>query len=401
ASSAGDALNQIGDLLNELQGLVGQSTSSAELTASDRAVAQARIDQILSSIDRAEQVVRRAQPAVGSLGASGGAEVAAITSNPSIHTIDLRFTYSNVADSVSNVAAKGYIPPGGSRDVEIEVTASARHGNLYFTFNGDNINLGGSGSSDGASRQLVINVVGSKGSQQLSFASGTTLNSVVAAINTYRDATGVEAVLSGAGVQQIHLQSTGFGSREFVSVNVLDSGGIANSTGVYTEGFTNEGWRGGRIDTRLDTNDSYTRHGRDVQVLVFGTMRSVTTEGTDIRVKYREGYDVAFRLEPHGSGAHAQRRGLLHVATITSQLSPPDDSAIGVDGASRPSPIDDLLSRLDQLRADPSQRAANIAQLAATVRDAADRVSDARTATLGPRLAQFRADLSALFGSAQ
>jgi len=64
----------------------------------------------------------------------------------------------------------------------------------------------------------TIEVAGNAGAEQLSFASGTTVSAVVAAVNAVKAATGVSATVSGS---DIRFESTEFGSSQFVSVKAV------------------------------------------------------------------------------------------------------------------------------------------------------------------------------------
>jgi len=75
------------------------------------------------------------------------------------------------------------------------------------------------GTGGAISGTTTIEVRGNFGADTLTFASGTSAATVVDAINSSRDLTGVSAVLSGSAV---YLTSTTFGSDGFVSVEVLD-----------------------------------------------------------------------------------------------------------------------------------------------------------------------------------
>jgi flagellin len=105
----------------------------------------------------------------------------------------------------------------------MQVTASAQQGGMFLSMGGTSLNIG-TGSS------FVVEISGSKGSRELSFSSGTSLSKIVDAINTFSDVTGVAASLAATSATRISLASSDYGSSEFVSVKVIDDGGI-NSTG--------------------------------------------------------------------------------------------------------------------------------------------------------------------------
>jgi flagellin len=115
---------------------------------------------------------------------------------------------------------------GQTLDVQAVVTTSAQQAGVFLSTNGA-INLGGTGSA------FTIEITGALGSRELSFASGTTVSQIVTAINTFTDVTGVEATASGTGLR---LDSSKFGSNHFVSVKVVNDGGIQDASGNTTVG---------------------------------------------------------------------------------------------------------------------------------------------------------------------
>lgn len=105
------------------------------------------------------------------------------------------------------------------------VFTSRNPAGILVTATNGNINLGGAGASDGASRSWDIRVSGVLGGQQLSFASGTTLSNIVQAINSYADGTGVTATLDH---DRIGLKSTQPGPTSFVSLSVNELDDVTN-----------------------------------------------------------------------------------------------------------------------------------------------------------------------------
>ena len=105
--------------------------------------------------------------------------------------------------------------------VTVEVLNSAQTASLFI-----------SGNTTGAAGALLssvtFEVAGPKGTQVLSFVSGTALSAVAFAINQTQDATGVKASLVSATNQTsgLVLSSTDYGSDSFVSVRKLQKGGF-------------------------------------------------------------------------------------------------------------------------------------------------------------------------------
>jgi flagellin len=79
--------------------------------------------------------------------------------------------------------------------------------------------------------EVTIELAGNEGVQTLSFAAGASYEDIVAAVNTLKDATGVQAVLfdGDPGEEGIRFESVGYGSSQFVSIKPIgeNAGGFA------------------------------------------------------------------------------------------------------------------------------------------------------------------------------
>ncbi len=199
-------LQEVSNLLTELQGLLTSSASSAGLSDSEKEANQLQIDSILQTIDR----------------------VASSTSFHGSKLLSGNFDYqvNNVASGVSDFRVNGAKFEGASLAVEAIVTQSAQQAGLYLSLGCTSLNLG---SSTGSA--FTIEIAGAKGTRELQFSSSQTLTSIAAAVNTFSDVTGVTAVTSGTGVT---LRSSEFGSDEYVSVTVVQTGGVTGTNvGLY------------------------------------------------------------------------------------------------------------------------------------------------------------------------
>jgi flagellin len=195
-------LQEVSSLLTELQGLLTNSASQAGLSAEEKQAYQLQVDSILQTIDR----------------------VASSTNFQGIKLLNGSFDFrvSGVASGVSDFRVNGAKFNGSTLEVEAQVTASAQQAGLFLSAGASSLQLGGA-STD----RLILEFSGSKGSRELAFQSTTSLSSIVATINTFKDVTGVEASTSGTGIK---LFSTEFGDDEFVTVKVVDDGNIAGGT---------------------------------------------------------------------------------------------------------------------------------------------------------------------------
>lgn len=77
------------------------------------------------------------------------------------------------------------------------------------------LNNGGKGS-------LSLEITGNEGTQQFTFASGTTQSSVIAAINTFTEATGVEAGQSDMNPGRVEMTSVDPGADSLIRLRILD-----------------------------------------------------------------------------------------------------------------------------------------------------------------------------------
>jgi flagellin len=200
ANIAEGGLQEISGMLTELQGLITATASRAGLSAEEKQANQLQIDSILQTIDR----------------------VSSATSFQGIKLLNGNFDFnvSNVATGVSDFRVNGAKFSGSSLDVQLLVTASAQQAGLFLSAGGSSLDVN-TGSS------FTIEIAGSKGTRELSFSSGTSLTNVVAAINTFTNVTGIQAVVSGTGVL---LKSENFGADEFVKVRVVNAAGINSTT---------------------------------------------------------------------------------------------------------------------------------------------------------------------------
>jgi flagellin len=249
-------LIEISGLLTELESLVDTSGNDAGLTAAEKEANQLQIDSILQTIDR----------------------VANSTSFQGIKLLNGTYSYTTSGVNTSELsdvtvnAAK--IPTGGSVTVTVDTVTSAQTGQLFLSAGTGNTLSGTS---------MSIEVAGNKGIQNFSFASGTTAAQMVTAINTFKEVTGVSAT---ASTTYIKLNSTDFGSSQFVSVKNI-SADAAYDTAINTDGTSGTG-----------TNDARDT-GRDATIVVNGQNASVdgkvaklSTGSLDVEVTLASGQNT-------------------------------------------------------------------------------------------------------------
>jgi flagellin len=187
--TAEGGLSEVSTLLTELQNLVSQSANTGGLSSEEIAANQLQVDSILNTINRIAQST-----------AFQGAKL--LNGNYAYTTSGVTSTQ---IDNLRINSARN--PDNASLNVVVQVVTSAQTGTITYT----NGTISG---ADGA----TIEIAGNVGTEQLSFASGTTVSSIATAVNAVKTATGVSAIVSGTALR---LTSTKFGSDQFVSVKTV------------------------------------------------------------------------------------------------------------------------------------------------------------------------------------
>lgn len=198
--TAEGGLNEVSNLLNQLGGLVNQSANSGGLSADEVSANQLQVDSILSTINRI----------AGSTSFNG-----------------TKLLNGNLAYTTSSVAASAFaslqvnaanLPANKTEPVVVQVTNSATLGDLKYT--GTTSAIGGSA--------ITLQIAGTAGTQQLSFAGSSKLSAIAAAVNNISATTGVTA---SASTKYIDFKTSQYGSNQYVSVQAL-SGTFAVTGGT-------------------------------------------------------------------------------------------------------------------------------------------------------------------------
>jgi flagellin len=286
-------LQELSNLLTDLRGLVTSTANNAGLSREEKQANQLQIDSILQTVDR----------------------ISESTNFQGVKLLNGNFDFntSTVATGVSDFrvnAAK--VPKGSTVVVQALVTKSAQTGTLFLS-TGATLDLGGGGSG-----LFTIEVGGELGSRELSFASGTTRAQISAAINTYKDVTGVSASTFTSGtITNIRLNSTNYGSDSFVSVKTVNAGGIAG-TGV---GIYGANGAAATLNPSTSINSTFaaaTNGVRDVGQDIVATINGVsaTSKGRNIRVN-TDFLDVEITLKTGTATALGSVGGASGAFTIT------------------------------------------------------------------------------------
>ena len=271
-------LTEVSSLLVELQSLVTEAGSEAGLSEEEKEANQTQIDGILQTIDR----------------------IASTTSFAGVKLLNGAYDFQTSAGSLDNRVLDFQINGAklgtSSQIVNVIITQSAQHGGLFLSTNGA-LNLNNS-----AAHRLVLEVAGTEGTREFSFASGTTITDIRDSINSFSEVTGVSATLSGTGVR---LMSSELGSDRFVSVDVISDGQIntpAANTGIYVLSSNDEN----TIRSATDNTDfsAVTTAIRDDGLDVGAVINGVTARGDGAEISINnDGLDLSITLSSTGNGA--------------------------------------------------------------------------------------------------
>ena len=190
---------EVGNLLNELQGLVTETANTGGLSDEEVEANQLQVDAILNTINRLS----------GSVNFQG----------QKLLNGDYAYRSSGTnLSAVSNLRVNSArLPDGSTQAVAVQVTGSAQTAAVETSVSG------------AIASAVTIEVAGNKGTEQLSFLSGATLSSVAAGINALKDVTGVEASITSGNT--LSVDSTEFGSDQFVKVTAISGGDFNGGTG--------------------------------------------------------------------------------------------------------------------------------------------------------------------------
>jgi flagellin len=235
--TAAGGLTEVSSLLTQLQSLVSQTANSGGLSSTQVSANQQQVDSVLSTINR----------------------IAGSTQFAGKSLLNGNYAYTTSSTSTSAFASlqvnAASLPENATKAVVVQVTSSATTGQVQFT-------EGGAG--DQLSAAVTLQVAGANGTSQLSFASGTHLSAVANAFNAIKGVTGVSAAASG-GV--LNINSTSFGSANFVSVQATAGSAFTTTGGVSGKAYgTDAGVTvNGAAATTDGKNVTYRDNNLDVQ----------------------------------------------------------------------------------------------------------------------------------------
>src|SRR5581483_11988292 len=240
--TAEGGLSEVSNLLTQLQSLVNQSANTGGLSKEETDANPLQVDSILGTINRLAQS----------------------TSFQGTKLLNGNFAYttsgvtSTQFDNVQINSAR--IPDGASVNVVGQVTASAQTGVITY-------------SAGALTSGATLEIAGNNGTDQLSFASGTSVSSIATAVNAVTTETGVSATVTGGTLQ---FNSTSYGSNAFVSVKTIagkfatdnnitkdtgvDAGVTINGAAAQSDGLA-VSYRSAGLDVSFDLDSTFNKPG--------------------------------------------------------------------------------------------------------------------------------------------
>jgi flagellin len=297
--TAEGGLNEVSSLLTQVQSLVSQSANTGGLSQNEVNANQLQVDSILSTINR----------------------IAGSTTFEGKQLLNGNYAYSTSGTGTSAFDAiqvnAAHLSDNKTLSVVVQVTNSATTGEVNFAATNIAAGAGFTGAAP-----VTLEIAGNQGTQQLSFAASSSLSSVATSIDSIKDVTGVSATVSGTSLR---IDSTGFGSAQFVSVKAV--AGTFSVTGGTSGKAT----------------------GADATVSVNGA--AATVAGKD--VEYRDNnLDLSFTLSSDLNQGNTKTFGITGggaTFALGSKVTETDKASIGIQSVSTGSLGDSTLGFLSSL----------------------------------------------------
>lgn len=195
-ATAEGALNQVSALLTQLEDLVSSAANEGGLSEDEVAAKQLQVDSILESINR----------------------IANSTEFEGVKLLDGSMDYTTSGTNLSAfddvVIKSARLADGATKQVIVQIVSQAELAQV-------------GGASGIGSQAVTLQITGNRGTEIFSFAASTAASAIVAAVNQATDFTGVSARLSGG---RVYFNSTEYGSDKFVNVQAID--GSYGGTGI-------------------------------------------------------------------------------------------------------------------------------------------------------------------------
>jgi flagellin-like hook-associated protein FlgL len=208
-STADSALGQVGNLLNDIKGLVVEAANTGAMSDEQIAANQLQVDASLDSIDR----IARTTSFAGQKLLDGSLDFRTSGANNGY--------ISNLQIDSANFGTSDYV------GVNVNVQQTASNGTLIY-------------QGTGVDQKTTLDITGSVGSKSLTFGAGTSNSEIALAINAASDSTGVNAFVEGLAERGSVILSTA-GANNDIVITANDTGFDAgNYSFRITQGTTND-----------------------------------------------------------------------------------------------------------------------------------------------------------------
>jgi len=269
-ATAEGALSEVSELLNSIKALVVEAANTGAFSEEEIQANQLQIDSAIDSITRIANTTSFAGLKLlnGSLGyRTSGLDTTDII-KPTLYGV-------NFGDR-------------SSVDVDVEVIGSAQNAELYLR-----TDFSAGGGVDGQIPSTVtLEIAGPNGVDEITFLSGTTIDNIIAAINSRTSLFGVEAARVTAGPGGVSsgvvLRSVAYGTEAFVSVKRLSGGNALEFARLENDQPGPINWSATSTYTAALIDE-----GKDVQVLINGAL--ATGRGLNVALRNPD-LDLAFQL---------------------------------------------------------------------------------------------------------
>ncbi len=272
-ATAEGGIAEVSELLNSIKALTVEAANTGAVSKEEISANQLQVDSAIESITR----------------------IANTTSFAGLKLLNgsLGYNLSSVnSAAIAKVQVFGaQLADRANIDVDVQVIGSAQTGSIYLRT--DYATTIGPPATDGVlPSSVTLEIAGPKGVTEVTFVSGTTLNSIRDAINSKTSITGIAATRQSAtdASSGLRFLSVEFGSEAFVSVKKISGGQTAALSKIVNNGPGPAIFTGvGANVTAADRDE-----GRDVTVLINGAV--ATGRGLRVTVRNPE-LDLALILD--------------------------------------------------------------------------------------------------------
>lgn len=242
-ATADAALQEVSDLLAEISDSIVFAQNTGVASTEQILAEQDAVDQAIAAIDRVAATTRFADQEL----LNGSKDYQLLERRPT-QLQNLKFRNMS------------FVPGQRERTLLFTVTTNPQRAQLLVS------NVAAAATVVGT----ALRITGSRGTEDITLASGTNAAGIAAAINTVGGFTGVFASGTAGAAGDLNIFSEGFGSREFIKIEMLS--GRISSAGIF---FRNDNETGvlfstAGIGVAFDPNDIASDFGRNGQVTFEG-----------------------------------------------------------------------------------------------------------------------------------